>query len=128
LNNALRALEIAASHHAADPTFPRWYPALFGRRWRFATSRLALYESPENLTLILAMGARSPIDRNIVSWIWQTTRGRLRRLVMLAWLWIRLRPYWLPDLLKTHLARSLASKCPKRSSQRTSRSPREHQP
>src|ERR1700730_17544890 len=49
--NAVLATQIptrALAYIAADPAFPSWYPALFDRRWRFATSRLAVIARPIN--------------------------------------------------------------------------------
>jgi hypothetical protein len=105
LAKARQALALYPAKLAADHAFPAWYPDVFRRRWRFATSRLALQAIPPNFDLILGMAATSPIDRNILNAIRAIGKGSLLRIAALGWLWLRLRPYRLTDLVATWLTR-----------------------
>ena len=108
--NVQKATEILRSipaRIAADPAFPEWYPALFGARWRFASSRLALEARPIHYDLLDAMAADSPLDRRMLGALrsWLGAVPALERAATLAWLTIRLKPYPLTELLATRLAR-----------------------
>jgi len=89
---------------AADAAFPSWYAAAFRDRWRFATCRLALQADPIDRATVLEMGARSAAEKakleSILAWL----PPRAARLLILAWLWYRLRPTALTALLRTMLA------------------------
>jgi glycosyltransferase involved in cell wall biosynthesis len=109
---ARRALDLYPQRIAADPAFPPWYADVFRNRWRFATARLALQAHAPDFDFIQTMAATSPVDRAALSTIKATCRGRLMRTAVLGWLWLRLRPYRLTDLVTTatvrkfeHLAR-----------------------
>jgi glycosyltransferase involved in cell wall biosynthesis len=104
---ARNALALYPARIAADPTFPEWYADVFRNRWRFATSRLALQADIPDFDFVRAMAVRSQIDRTVLQSIQSTLRGRIRRTAMLGWLWFRLRPYRLTDLILTALARKL---------------------
>jgi len=106
-DSAVRILTAVPSHLAADPVFPKEYLDLFRNRWRFATSRLSLEARPINHAQVIAMGARTPADRAVLECIWRISKGQLGRLATLAWLWFRLRPYRLVDLVRTSLSRAL---------------------
>jgi glycosyltransferase involved in cell wall biosynthesis len=104
LDQARHFLNVIPARLAQDPAFPAWYPALFAKRWRFATSRLALEAAPFDYALITAMGARFPLDLVALKTIWAMPSDRLARLATLAWLWLRLRPTSLLGLARTALA------------------------
>ena len=104
---ARKALELYPERIAADHTFPPWYASVFRDRWRFATARLALQSISPDFEFILNMTATSPSDRAVLNIIKTIFRGRLRRTAMLGWLWLRLRPYRLVDLVVTTLVRRL---------------------
>ena len=104
---ARKALELYPERIASDRTFPPWYAAVFRDRWRFATARLALQSNSPDFEFVLNMTAKSPSDRVVLNIIKTICRGRLRRTAMLGWLWLRLRPYRLVDLVVTALVRRL---------------------
>jgi glycosyltransferase involved in cell wall biosynthesis len=95
----------ALAHIAADPAFPRWYPALFDRRWRFATSRLAVIARPVNRAVLLRMSVTSRLGRALVGAICRLPLGSAGRLMLLGWLWLRFRPMSLVGLSMTTWAR-----------------------
>jgi hypothetical protein len=102
---AVRAMARAIAHIAADPAFPTWYPALFDRRWRFATSRLAVMARPINRAVLLQLSVQSRIGRALLGTFCQAPLGRTGRLVLLGWLWLRFQPMSLAALSKTVWAR-----------------------
>jgi hypothetical protein len=104
---ARKALELYPERISADRAFPPWYADVFRDRWRFATARLALQASAPDLDFIQSMAATSRIDRVVLKMIQATCRGRFMRTAMLGWLWLRLRPYRLTDLVATAIARKL---------------------
>jgi glycosyltransferase involved in cell wall biosynthesis len=104
---ALAMLEVAPERIAADPTFPAWYPALFGRRWRFAVARLALESNPVERDLVVSLAGVSALDRAVLPRVLSLRPSALARLASLTWLWMRLRPYSLPRLVATAAGRRL---------------------
>jgi hypothetical protein len=102
---ATRLTAQAVAHIAADPAFPSWYPALFDRRWRFATSRLAVIARPVNRPVLLQMSVQSRIGRALLGAICLLPLGEAGRLLLLGWLWLRFRPVSLVRLSKTICAR-----------------------
>jgi glycosyltransferase involved in cell wall biosynthesis len=104
-----RVLELVTAKIAADAVFPPWYVQLFADRWRFATARLALQATPRNDVVIMAMGARSKLDRVVLSLASRLPGRSLANLAMLGWLWLRFRPYRLADLLRTAAFRRFVS-------------------
>jgi glycosyltransferase involved in cell wall biosynthesis len=100
-----RLLMIVTRKIAEDPVFPPWYVQRFSDRWRFATARLALEASPRNNATVLALGVRSDVDRAALGVASRLPGRRLAGLAMLAWLWLRFRPYRLLDLLRTAVLR-----------------------
>jgi glycosyltransferase involved in cell wall biosynthesis len=102
---AQRALRLIPERLAADPVFPDWYPRLFENRWRFATSRVALEADTVEDRLIVAMGGRTLLDRNVLQALPKILGRRAARLPVLAWLWLRLRPTSLMGLARTAIAR-----------------------
>ena len=60
-------LSTAVAQFTADRCFPRWYSALFSRRWRFAVCRLAANATPINEAVLLEMGVRNRLDRVTIS-------------------------------------------------------------
>ncbi len=99
-----RMLEAALERMRADPAFPRWYPAIFARRWRFAVSRIAVESRPMNRAVLVRVGARGPIGRAILAGA-AALGGPLGRITALAWLSVRERPTSLTGLLATGLSR-----------------------
>jgi glycosyltransferase involved in cell wall biosynthesis len=102
---AIRAMTRALAHIAADPVFPGWYPALFDRRWRFATSRLAVMARPINRPVLLQLSVQSHIGRTLLGAVCRAAVGRPGRLVLLGWLWLRFQPVSLAALSRTVWAR-----------------------
>ena len=103
---------------ASDPVFPTWYPHAFRRRWHFATSRLAIQENPVNRDLLLEMGARNKTDRAVLNYLLNTFGRKSARVLILAWLWWRFRPFSLTGLATTALARYWGSRFSKAASKR----------
>jgi glycosyltransferase involved in cell wall biosynthesis len=89
---------------AADPGFPPWYAELFANRWRFAACRLALQAEPIDRDVVLELGARSAAEKARFAAIIARLPRQPARLVILAWLWYRLRPTSLFALMRTMLA------------------------
>jgi len=88
---------------ATDSGFPSWYANAFRDRWRFAACRLALQENPIDRTLVLELGARSAAEKAKFESILALLPRRAARLVILVWLWYRLRPTSLTALFQTML-------------------------
>ena len=103
--SAARILQTVPNWIERDPAFPEWYPHLFGRRWRFAVSHLALYNMPVNRSLLLSLGATSSFDAAIISAVLAAFPQRLARPLILSWLWMRLRPTSLLGLMSTKIQR-----------------------
>jgi len=89
---------------ASDPGFPSWYAAAFRDRWRFAVCRLALQADPIDRAMVLELGARSAAEKAKFEPILALLPRQPARLVILAWLWYRLRPTSLMALFRTMLA------------------------
>jgi len=89
---------------ASDSGFPSWYAAAFRDRWRFAACRLALQTDPIDQALVLELGARSAQEKAKFESILALLPRQAARLVLLAWLWYRLRPTSLTALFRTMLA------------------------
>jgi len=105
-------LDTVPSLIAADSGFPAWYGSAFRDRWRFAACRLALQENPIDRTIVLELGARSAAEKAKFESILARLPRQTARLVILAWLWYRLRPTSLLALFQTMLAiRSLRLAC-----------------
>jgi len=96
-------LDTVPSLIAADSDFPSWYATAFRDRWRFAACRLALQSAPIDRAIILELGALSAAEKAKFEWILTLPR-QAARLVILAWLWYRLRPTSLRALFRTMLA------------------------
>jgi glycosyltransferase involved in cell wall biosynthesis len=97
-------LEAVPKLIAADFGFPSWYAAVFRDRWRFAVCRLALHADPIDRPVVLELGAGSTAEKAQFESILALLPRRAARLVILAWLWYRLRPTSLTALLRTMLA------------------------
>jgi glycosyltransferase involved in cell wall biosynthesis len=104
VERAKRMLELASAVLAADPEFPPWYAGAFRDRWRFATCRLALLESPIDRSLVLEIGPRSATEKAKLQAFLGFPGEHMVRLVVLTWLWYQLRPTSLWALLRTMLA------------------------
>ena len=100
-----RLLASVTSKIAADAVFPPWYVQRFADRWRFSSARLALQERPRNDDVVMVMGARSTLDRSVLSLGLRLPGRALASFAMLGWLWLRHRPYRLTDLLRTAVLR-----------------------
>jgi glycosyltransferase involved in cell wall biosynthesis len=88
---------------AADSGFPSWYAAAFRDRWRFAACRLALQADPIDQAVVLELGARSTAEKANYQSILALLPRQVARLLILAWLWYRLRPTSLMALFRTML-------------------------
>jgi hypothetical protein len=104
---AAESLALLPRHMEADPVFPSWYPEKFRKRWRFATARLALDLQPIDKELLLRMGATCSFDRGVLNVLAHVPIRPLARLLILGWLWFRLRPYALSSLVATQISRGL---------------------
>ncbi len=89
----------------ADPVFPDWYANLFHRRWRFATSRLALEGKQFDHTVLRSMGPRSIAMRSLLAAVEAVLPASAARFVTLSVLWLTLRPMSLIAVLRTAVAR-----------------------
>lgn len=106
-DKARHMLDLAPRKIAADPAFPRWYARRYGMRWRFATARLAIGEPEPDLAFVSAMGGYTLFDRRVIALISALSKGAIRKIGVLFWLWLRLRPYRVTHVLATALYRRL---------------------
>jgi glycosyltransferase involved in cell wall biosynthesis len=93
-------LDAVPSWIAADSDFPAWYADKFCDRWRFGACRLVLQKRPLDREFILAVGARSTVEKVAIKKVMTLPDG-LARIMILALLWYRLRPIALPAFLRT---------------------------
>jgi glycosyltransferase involved in cell wall biosynthesis len=100
----LKALATALERMRADPAFPRWYLAIFERRWRFAVSRIAAQCQPMNWAVLARVGARGPIGRAVLGSA-AALGGPLGRIAALGWLSLQERPTSFAGLIATRLSR-----------------------
>ena len=105
VERARKALDELPALMEQDADFPKWYSAVFKRRWRFGAARLALEATPPRVAVLLEIGAVSVWDRWFLSLLSPWVAHRPIRLLTLAFLTMRLRPYRLRDLAATTLAR-----------------------
>jgi glycosyltransferase involved in cell wall biosynthesis len=105
LDRAKAVFGAIESQMATDPVFPKWYPGVFAQRWRFSLCRLAVQAEPVDVGVLMQMGIQSETDRVLFEWVLGKFSGRAARLIILAWLWLRLRPFSLTGLVSTALAR-----------------------
>lgn len=84
-----------------DPNFPPWYAELFQRRWRFGSARLALDVIPPDRDLLLAIAPDTGLDHAVAGMLAPLLQFRAARLIALAWLTLRLRPFRLRDVAMT---------------------------
>lgn len=84
-----------------DQDFPPWYAELFGRRWRFGSARLALEQIPPEADLLASMAPDTLADRAVIGALAPFLRLRTARLLVLAWLTVRLRPFRIRDIAVT---------------------------
>jgi glycosyltransferase involved in cell wall biosynthesis len=101
---AIDSLTAIPAKIAADAAFPSWYPALFKRRLRFGLARLLIATSPVDRWLVRAVAAPTRIDRMVLFLLLPLGANWLGRVILLAWLAIRFRPYRMRDVLITGLA------------------------
>lgn len=107
-NDISRAQQVLANieaRMASDPIFPSWYRDAFVHRWRFWTSRLAIQENPINHDKLMDIAAQTAFDRAVLRRLLQAFALRNARFLILAFLWLRYRPYSLIDLGTTVLVR-----------------------
>jgi glycosyltransferase involved in cell wall biosynthesis len=90
----------------AEPIYPEGYAELFERRWRFATSRIALTETLQWHEFVMNVGARNRLDRLVLK-ACAAIPAALGSGMALIWLTIRLRPYFLTSIGATALQRML---------------------
>ena len=90
---------------AADPVYPPWYRDVFVRRWHFSASRLAVKSNPINRELLMGLGTQNAVDRAFFGGVLKLFSGQAGRFFILAWLWLRFRPFSLVDLGLTAFAR-----------------------
>jgi glycosyltransferase involved in cell wall biosynthesis len=114
IENAQTMMAISHRKLAADPVFPPGYADEFRDRWRFATARLALQKQPMDLAFAATMGARTDFDRRAIAWLSRRVGGRPGGIVLLFWLWLRLRPYRVIDLVTSFAVRQLRYRTRKR--------------
>jgi glycosyltransferase involved in cell wall biosynthesis len=100
-------LSTAVAQFTADRCFPRWYSALFSRRWRFAVCRLAANATPINEAVLLEMGVRNRLDRVTISALCRYLPSGVQHPLLLVWLWLRLRPFYPLLLLSSLLSRRI---------------------
>ena len=105
IDRARLVLSKVKARMAADPVYPPWYRDVFVRRWHFSTSRLAVKSTPINREVLMGMGAQNAIDRAFFRGVLKLFSGQAGRFFLLAWLWLRFRPFSLVDLGLTALAR-----------------------
>jgi glycosyltransferase involved in cell wall biosynthesis len=115
-DRARRVLGEITARMTADAVFPHWYQHVFVRRWRFSIARLAVQESPINRDLLMDVAGRSAIGRTFLSSILNTFNRQSARVLILAWLWLRFRPFSLLGLGTTALARKWGKFCFKKPS------------
>jgi glycosyltransferase involved in cell wall biosynthesis len=89
---AERILGNALARFTGDPAFPEWYGTLFSRRFQFGIARLALEGQPVNKAALLQAASRNDADRLFLSAMVRFSAWRPVRAIVLAWLWMRLRP------------------------------------
>ncbi len=104
-DSAIRFLEKSRRRISSDPVFPPEYAVLFGNRWRFATSRLALQRQPADRQILMGLGARNRWDRRIIELILTLSKGTLGQTAILLYLALRLRPYSFLSIIRTAIAR-----------------------
>lgn len=104
-DKAVDALTAIARLINADSNFPPWYAELFQRRWRFGSARLALDVALPDRELLAAMAPDTGMDHAVVGLLAPLFRFRAARMVFLAWLTLRLRPFRLRDVAITALDR-----------------------
>jgi glycosyltransferase involved in cell wall biosynthesis len=105
LERARKALNELPALMERDADFPGWYSAVFRRRWRFGAARLALESQPPRPGVLIEMGSVSAWDKSLLSLLSRWIGYRPIRLLTLAFLTMRLRPYRLRDLIATAIAR-----------------------
>jgi glycosyltransferase involved in cell wall biosynthesis len=107
LERAKEVLQTVPARIESDPVFPPWYADVFRKRWRFATSRLALQMEPINRSVLLSLGAASSFDRTAFKLIWALLTPRLASVATLAWLYVRWRPTSALGVVRTAITRRL---------------------
>lgn len=91
---------------AEGAPYPRGYDALFERRARFSSARLAILAPEFDPDLVAALAGGDGLDRAILGMAGMLPRS-LRRGAALGWLTIRLRPTSLTGLVRTMVIRKL---------------------
>jgi glycosyltransferase involved in cell wall biosynthesis len=100
----LSLLAKAESRISADPAFPQGYSAIFNRRLRFATCRIALTSGKPDWEFLREVGPRRSIDQALFS-VLRNLRGRWNVYPALLWLTLRYRPYSLLAMAGTFVRR-----------------------
>jgi glycosyltransferase involved in cell wall biosynthesis len=97
-------LDEAQKRIGSDPVFPPDYPAIFERRWRFATCRVALASEFPDWDFLRAIGPQRSIDRFVFA-IARSIGARAGVYLALVWLTLRYRPYSLLAMAETYVRR-----------------------
>lgn len=100
---AMITLNRALERMRADQVFPKWYPAVWERRWRFAIGRIAAEARPMNRAMLIGL-ERGQVSRVVLRSA-VSMGGRFGRFAALIWLTLQERPVFLPGLLRTSLSR-----------------------
>lgn len=106
LRQARQVFGAIQARMTVDPAFPRWYWPMFARRWRFSLCRLAVHEDPVNVAILEDLAIQSGSGGAILRWALRNLGRKSAQLAILAWLWLKLRPYSLTRLAATSLARA----------------------
>jgi hypothetical protein len=107
---AVKGLALYTERIRQDPVFPDSYAEHFGRRWRFAASRIALQLPVEEREVIEALALQKRLDREVLFRLAPRLPDRWSRLVSLSWLYLRLQPTSLTGVVVTWIAARLTGK------------------
>jgi glycosyltransferase involved in cell wall biosynthesis len=100
-DRALTLRKRARERLAGDPAFPPCYATRFVDRHRFATARVALQQKQIDISKVIELGALRRIDGLVIRFVLAISGSTVGRVVSIAWLHMRLRPFRL-----THIAAS----------------------
>lgn len=101
----LSLLAKAETRISADPVFPRGYSAIFNRRLRFATCRIALTSANPDWGFLQEIGPQRSIDQALFS-VLKKLQGRWNIYLALLWLTLRYRPYSIFAMARTFVRRA----------------------
>jgi glycosyltransferase involved in cell wall biosynthesis len=104
VDKARQSIETAEAK-LRDPIFPPWYAAKYASHLRFAMSRAALNQPAMAANVALEVGLTNDADRRVMRNLLKIPNWRVSRLLSMTWLWFRLRPYRIRDIVWTYLVR-----------------------